>query len=322
MAVREDIKAGHKYGKLSVIQEIKQKLIGGKPVRMFELQCECGNVVEKQLKVLRLGTRSCGCDNKRPGFPATAKNGDVFKTNEGYSVEIVDYNVNFDVKVKFLDEFGAVIKTNIQAIRNGSVANPYHKSVYGVACYGEPEDDWQTVKPLYNTWAGMIERVHDLVALEKRQSYKPCIIVESWYCFANFYSWAKYQIGWNNPRWQLDKDILVKGNKVYGPDTCCFVPSQINALFTKREAERGDLPIGVTRYTTRQGKKRNVAIVSDPDVKHGRRRGCFGKSTEECFLWYKENKEQVIKNQANKYKDQIDPKIYAALLNYEVEITD
>lgn len=45
--------------------------------------------------------------------------------------------------------------------------------------------------------------------------------------------------------WALDKDILVKGNKIYSPETCCFVPQEINNLFTKRKSCRGTLPIGV-----------------------------------------------------------------------------
>ena len=47
--------------------------------------------------------------------------------------------------------------------------------------------------------------------------------------------------------WELDKDILVKGNKIYSPDTCCFVPKEVNTVFTKRQSKRGDYPIGVIK---------------------------------------------------------------------------
>ena len=43
---------------------------------------------------------------------------------------------------------------------------------------------------------------------------------------------------------------------------------------------------------------------------------------EEAFLAYKQAKEAYIKEVANKWKGQIDPKVYEALMNWNVEITD
>lgn len=34
-----------------------------------------------------------------------------------------------------------------------------------------------------------------------------------------------------NSRWQLDKDILKHGNKIYSKETCCWIPDKINAFF-------------------------------------------------------------------------------------------
>lgn len=319
--VKEQIEKGHKFGNLTVIKEIESKKTGLKPVRMFLLECFCGNVVEKQIKSLRQGTRCCGCTHMKPGYPATAKVGDLHQTNEGYTVEIVEYIDASNIRLKFLDNNGAIVKTNIQAARNGAVSNPYHKSVYGVACYGEPSDDWRTCKPIYMTWAGMMERVYVPKAWEKHPNYEQCRITEPWHNFANYYEWAKYQVGSRTARWQLDKDIICKGNKLYAPEFCAYVPSQLNALFTKREAERGDYPIGVMSYKTRQGNPSLHAMVCDPDL--GKRiTGCGGGTVEECFNWYKSKKEEIIQRQAEKYKNQIDPRVYEALYKYEVEITD
>ena len=47
---------------------------------------------------------------------------------------------------------------------------------------------------------------------------------------------------------ELDKDILFKGNKIYSPSTCIYVPHRINSLFTKSDSARGDYPIGVTYH--------------------------------------------------------------------------
>ena len=50
--------------------------------------------------------------------------------------------------------------------------------------------------------------------------------------------------GNGNP-FQLDKDLLVKGNKVYNESTCVFLPKEINSVLTKSTASRGDYLIGV-----------------------------------------------------------------------------
>ena len=103
---------------------------------------------------------------------------------------------------------------------------------------------------------------------------------------------CNYQIGFNSLDeegrcFHLDKDILVKGNKLYSEDTCSFVPAEINTLFCKANKTRG-------RYNT----------------------------IEEAFLAYKQAKEAYIKELANKWKDVIDPRVYEALMDYQVEITD
>lgn len=318
---KTNVEVGQMFGHLKVLSEIEPIRVGDRSIRMLKLECVCGNIVDKQLKVLKMTTRCCGCTHKKPGYPATAKVGDQHKTNEGYRVEIVEYTDASNIKLKFLDDNGAVVKTNIQAARNGAVSNPYHKSVYGVACYGEPSDDWRTCKPIYMTWAGMMERVYVPSSWVKHPKYEECRITEAWHNFANYYEWAKYQIGSRTPRWQLDKDIICKGNKLYAPEFCAYVPSQLNALFTKREAERGEYPIGVMRYKTRQGKWSLHAMVCDPDL--GKRiAGGGGGTIEECFNWYKSKKEEIIQRQAEKYKNQIDPRVYEALYKYEVEITD
>ena len=42
----------------------------------------------------------------------------------------------------------------------------------------------------------------------------------------------------------------------------------------------------------------------------------------EAFKAYKTAKESFIKEQAEKWKSQIDPRAYEALMNYQVEIND
>ena len=83
--------------------------------------------------------------------------------------------------------------------------------------------------------AGLVPREYQdtkagrlLTALHNRhnqEGYRDCSVAPEWYNWENFKAWfdANYVEGY-----QIDKDILVQGNKVYGPDTCKFVPKSLN----------------------------------------------------------------------------------------------
>ena len=106
-------------------------------------------------------------------------------------------------------------------------------------------------------------------------------------------------------------------NKVYSENTCVFLPKEINSLLTKREALRGEHLIGVS------WSKTNKAFVAMVNKNKGKSEhlGYF-KTEIEAFNTYKQAKEAFVKEQANKFKSQIDPRAYEALMNYTVEITD
>lgn len=96
--------------------------------------------------------------------------------------------------------------------------------------------------PFYIKWQGMIERCYSKSFKIKHPSYAACISVPEWILFSNFKSWMQTQ-DWEGK--ELDKDLLFKGNKIYGPDTCIFVDSRVNNFIVERQARRGNYPIGV-----------------------------------------------------------------------------
>ena len=112
---------------------------------------------------------------------------------------------------------------------------------------------------------------------------------------------------------ELDKDILIKGNKIYSPNNCIFVPKIINSLFSSHD-RRDNLPIGVKK----QDKGYMARIRIDGKLKY---LGYY-ETPEKAFYVYKEAKEKEIKRVADLYKDKIPQKLYEAMYNYEVEITD
>ena len=120
----------------------------------------------------------------------------------------------------------------------------------------------------------------------------------------------------------LDKDILNKGNKIYSPDNCIFVPNNINILFVKRDKSRGDYPIGVHYNKYAKKFQAQCSIYNYKENKTKRKHLGYYNTTEKAFKVYKEFKEQNIKDIADYYKEQIPQKLYNAMYEYEVEIDD
>jgi len=169
----------------------------------------------------------------------------------------------------------------------------------------------------YRVWGGMLERSYSPKIQEKQPTYNGCSVSENFKSYTYFHEWCLKQIGFGVKGFQLDKDLLVRGNKVYSESNCVFLPQEINKLLTKREACRGGLPIGVS---LRPQWNRFSAQGTFGDF-HKKHLGFFD-SAQEAFIRYKQVKEAYIKFKAEQWKEFIDPRAYAALIAYEVLIAD
>ncbi|HCH8414747.1 TPA: hypothetical protein NNQ18_004556 [Salmonella enterica] len=180
------------------------------------------------------------------------------------------------------------------------------------------DDKGNKVKVLENVvWSNMIRRCYDKRLWSKHPTYKDCTVSENFKHHEYFYEWCQDQIGFGNKGWEIDKDLLVKGNKVYSEDTCVFLPRELNSLLINCKSCRGENPVGVYYHN------RDCCFVAR--VRNGD--GCrldLGrfKTEKEAFYAYKEAKEGFIREQALKWKDKIDPRAYEALMNYQVDIDD
>jgi hypothetical protein len=239
--------------------------------------------------------------------------GKTYQMNNGSKLEIIDYISYKNITVKF--DNGFILKNvGFGHIKTGYVKNPLTPVVrnfgyIGIGKHLQFINGVATKK--YTVWQSMINRVFDKKFHARQPAYIGTQIFKGWANFQTFGDWfdENYIDGF-----VLDKDILVKGNKAYHPFRCCFVPQEINGLFISRKSERGDLPIGVIRS---KGKfvgqlKENTKTISSP----------YLLNMENAFEWYKENKELNIKRFAEKWKYSISEKVYNALVNYIVEITD
>ena len=244
--------------------------------------------------------------------------GKVCKSNLSGDFKILKYNNSENVEIQFTNTGYRKVAV-MKEVRNGEVKDHFSPSVYGVGILGTkypPSMSGRNTKE-YNLWQNMLQRCYSDTFQKKQPTYEGCKCSENFKYYEYFYEWCHKQIGFSNQGWHLDKDLLIKGNKVYSESTCVFIPSEINAILTKCAASRGEYLIGVHWSKTHKAFKAQVG-------KNKGKQECLGYfNTEiEAFNAYKTAKEAFIKEQANEWKSQIDYRAYEALMNYTVEITD
>ena len=241
--------------------------------------------------------------------------GKLFPTKQSGNLEVLEYVSATEVTVRFI-ETGYTTKCRLANIMSGQIKDRLKPSVYGVGIVGEkyPLENGKQSKE-YTVWVGMLDRCYS-TANNTRKTYEGCEVTSSFRYFPFFKDWCHNQVGFGEKGFALDKDILVKGNKVYSPETCCFVPQEINNLLTNKKMGSKSIRSGVSF-----NKERGKYIVRFSKGSKTKNIGYFVTELE-AFLAYKEAKEQQIKVVANRWKDQIDPRVYDALMNWEVDITD
>ena len=238
----------------------------------------------------------------------------------GTLMKVIEYNSKNDILVEFQDNHKYVVHTNIQRFRQGRVGNTFDKTVYGKGYLGVGEyqgsiEGVQTSQ--YKEWRGMLTRCYSNEYHKSYPTYINTQVCEEWLNFQNFAKWYEdnyYEV--DNQTMHLDKDIITKGNKLYCPDKCVFVPHELNLLFTKNDSKRGQYLIGVY-YDKRRHKFKSACR------RYGKKVGLGSfDSEEEAFYAYKEFKEETIRLMAEEYKDKIPMKLYNGLMSYKVEKED
>jgi len=298
--------------KLDRVGEI-HKLNDGNTVTIIEY-FECTNcTIEYDDGVIRKNVRY---DALKKGITEKPVNrtGERIINCEGCEMEIIKWEGYKKVTVRFNDIYGAVLeKRTYQHFQGGSISNPYHRTVYNLGYLGQGKYSPQNDPISYTKWRTMIQRCYDPTWRIENATYKDATICEEWHNFQNFTNWfyKAYNYKTMTKKWCLDKDILIKGNKIYSPETCCFVPNHINVLFNTNSKVRGHYPLGVQKIKDK--------FIS---CRVGEHKAEKFDTELEAFQAYKTAKETEIKRVADIYKDQINPKVYDAMYNWIIEITD
>lgn len=127
---------------------------------------------------------------------------------------------------------------NIPISKKGNVRNVYDRNLFNVGYLGEGIYKSKVNRKnttQYNAWQNMLRRCYNESYQEKHPTYIGCEVIKEWHNFQNFTKWYDenyYEI--EGQIMDLDKDIMVIGNKIYSPETYLFVPQSINKLFTTR----------------------------------------------------------------------------------------
>jgi len=253
--------------------------------------------------------------------------------NEKYKI-IKQYVDNGITKYDIEFECGVIVHgTQHSQTKHGDVKHPFTKSLFNIGYLGIGEykptmmcsDGIKRMTPQYNTWFNFLNRCYNKKYQMNKPTYEGCTVCDEWLNFQTFSKWYDdnyYQLG--NEEMFLDKDILNKGNKIYSHANCIFVTKPINSLFTKGDAGRGNLPIGVNKKSGRDDLYVEVSMGKKDGIRNRFYKGKF-KTPEEAFNCYKTHKESYIKQVADDYKSKypnFPTKLYDAMYSYQVEITD
>lgn len=162
--------------------------------------------------------------------PLDMKSGAIFKTSSYGDIEVIEYFNALNVLIAFKDT-GTVVKAASGNIRMGSVKDPCKPNVFGVGFYGIGEFKAKVNgknTPAYDRWHDMIRRCYSEAYQNRFPTYKECSVDDNWHNFQNFAKWFYDNYPNDGKEYDLDKDIIKDGNKVYSSDFCKFVTKQEN----------------------------------------------------------------------------------------------
>ena len=157
----------------------------------------------------------------------------------------------------------------------------------------------------YQTWINMLERCYSAKCQERYPTYRGCTVSEDWLVFSKFKAWMEKQ-EWEGK--DLDKDILIEGNKVYSADTCVFVTRMVNTFIIDSGAARGEWMIGASWHKA-AGKFQSMC--KNPFTKKLEYLGYFDCEQEAHNAWRKRKLELAHELAAI----QTDPRVAKALID-------
>lgn len=236
--------------------------------------------------------------------------GKTYVTNNFGEVVVEKYESSDKVHVRFKNT-GSTTVTCMSTLRSGSLKDKQAPSILGFGIVGEDVPSKGGIQDkAYGAWHSILTRCLSPRVKAIRPTYADCKVHEDWQYYQNFKEWFYNQVGYDSEGYQVDKDLLVRGNLLYSADTCCLIPRDLNVFLAR-------LP--VYGCTTRINFKVNICKYSVVVWYEGceYELGYF-KTYKQAFLELKTFKEQKLKEFAEKYKGLVSDRVYERLMTYEI----
>lgn len=237
--------------------------------------------------------------------------GETFISNEGCDIKIIDGGSKNGYCTAIIYGGKKIYKKELTYgnVTNGSVKNYYLPSVFkigylGIGKYESTGKNNKSNKASV-TWRDMLRRCY----YGNNKNYNNVKVCEEWHNFQNFAEWYydNYK-EFKDEVTELDKDILShKNNKIYSPQTCCFIPQRLNAFMTNHQYNNKNGYIGVN-IDNSSGRYR----ARIQDLKSGKKisLGSYKRAEDATSAYKKARKKQceIIKNMCE-YKWNIKDKL-------------
>lgn len=200
--------------------------------------------------------------------------GTKYMNNQGSAFLIEKYNRAIDIDIRFV-EGRYKKKVTAGQIKKGAIQNPFHRVSSGVGYMGVGRFSTMNSPKASQVWRGIIHRCYDKKRAEKFiKNYDGCSVHEDWHNFQNFAEW--YEKNYSDG-YEVDKDLLFIGNKIYSKKTCILVPQWLNVFTASAKSIRGEFPVGVSKrkgkddfeaYCNFDGKRMRLGVFSNSESAH------------------------------------------------------
>lgn len=182
--------------------------------------------------------------------------GEEFTTNEGYIAKVINGGSKVGYCTIQINDW--VKEVQVTNLRRSKVKYPYHpiwynKGYLGDGRYKSSINGKQLIQ--YKKWNHMLERCYDPKYQKIEPTYIGCSVDPKWHNYQVFAEW--FYLNYKDD-WVLDKDLLIKGNKIYGEDNCIFIPARLNTFLSNKQRSNTTGEIGVC--VNKKGNKFRVGL--------------------------------------------------------------